>query len=86
MLSMPFRMPCASLLRTITADQSVVRLPGSSFLGSATTLPDGDYVVGAVSTEDYDQIAHRIVVAVTGYPDAPIIPPPKPPADDPIEE
>ena len=57
--------PPLGLLRTITADQSVVRLPGSSFLGSATTLPDGDYVVGAVSTEDYDQIAHRIVVAVS---------------------
>jgi len=35
---------------------------------------------------EVDPIHHRIVVAVTGYPDAPIIPPPKPPADDPIEE
>ena len=57
--------PPVALLRSIAADQSVVRLPGSSFLGSATTLPDGDYVVGAVSTEDYDQIAQRIVVAVS---------------------
>jgi serine/threonine protein kinase len=35
---------------------------------------------------EVDPIHHRIVVAVTGYPDAPIIPPPKPPADDPIDE
>ncbi|MEQ0558051.1 HAMP domain-containing sensor histidine kinase [Amycolatopsis sp. NEAU-NG30] len=57
--------PPAGLLQAMTADRSVVRLPGSSFLGAATRLPDGDYVVGAVSTEDYDQIAHRIVVAVS---------------------
>src|SRR3954451_25108366 len=54
--------PPVELLRTMAADHSVVRLPGSQFLGATTTLQNGDYVVGAVSTEDYEQIAHRVVV------------------------
>ena len=57
--------PPVGLLQAITADHTVVRLPGSVFLGAATRLPDGDYVVAAVCTEDYDQIARRIVVAVS---------------------
>lgn len=57
--------PPVALLRTMAANQTVARLPGSGFLGAADTLPNGDYVVGAVSTEDYRQIAHRIVLAMS---------------------
>ncbi|WP_206794658.1 cell wall metabolism sensor histidine kinase WalK [Amycolatopsis sp. MtRt-6] len=55
--------PPAGLLRSMAADGAIVPLPGSTFLGMARQLPDGSYVVGAVSSEDYDQIARRIVFA-----------------------
>ncbi|MEU4251808.1 HAMP domain-containing sensor histidine kinase [Amycolatopsis sp. NPDC026612] len=55
--------PPVALLKSMAADRSIVTLPGSTFLGMAEARPNGDYVVGAVSTEDYDQIARRIVFA-----------------------
>ncbi|MEU5259443.1 ATP-binding protein [Amycolatopsis sp. NPDC021455] len=55
--------PPVDLLKSMAENRSVVVLPGSTFLGMAERLPNGDYVVGAVSTEDYDQIARRIALA-----------------------
>ncbi len=56
--------PSPDLLRTMAGDRSTRMLPGSNFLGIVGTLPNGNYVVGGVSTADYDQILWRTVLLV----------------------
>ncbi|WP_410641065.1 sensor histidine kinase [Amycolatopsis sp. lyj-346] len=61
----PAKIPVPSVdqLKSMAAGHAIATLPGSAYLGVAEVLPDGRYLVGAVSAEDYDQIARRIVAA-----------------------